>query len=106
MYEFKNRTQKDAGLLNSIKKARTAWIEYATNFLGEREQKPRQFNVQRIVNNDGDVVGWKSEFCETEGEYIGCTLWASAGDAVAIFDNPEKQNIESDWPDEADEIVE
>lgn len=54
--------------------AREHYIEY--NF-----KAPRQFNVQKYVDEEGEE-SWEFEFKACEGEWSKCTTWTSDFDKI------------------------
>lgn len=60
--------------------------------------EPKQFNIQKVRDEEGDTF-WNCEFCEEEEIWVECTRWISAN-------NPQDRQLILDifWTCEPDLI--
>lgn len=86
-----------ASLEEAIESAREAFIEYAEGGNGDESPVPQQFNLQKYVMQEGDIL-WQAEFFEEEGESVECLTLRSGAAAQAIFQgNYDEVEITAEW---------
>ncbi|MCS3409076.1 MysB family protein [Serratia sp. AKBS12] len=86
-----------ATLEEAIDAAREEFIESAEGGNDEEPPVPQQFNLQKYVMLDGDIM-WQAEFFEEEGESVECLTLRSGAAAQAIFDGDyDDVEINEEW---------
>ncbi|WBF43716.1 MysB family protein [Serratia rubidaea] len=86
-------------LEEAIEAAREAFIESAEEDDSETPA-PQQFNLQKYVMLDGDIL-WQAEFFAEEGESVECLTLRSGAAAQAIFAGDyDEIEIREEWLDE------
>lgn len=86
-------------LEEAIEAAREAFIESAEEEDNE-PPAPQQFNLQKYVMLDGDIL-WQAEFFAEEGESVECLTLRSGAAAQAIFAGDyDEIEIREEWLDE------
>lgn len=89
-----------ATLEEAIEAAREDFIDTAEGGNGDEPPVPQQFNLQKYVMLDGDIM-WQAEFFEEEGEAVECLTLRSGAAAQAIFDGDyDEVEITAEWIDE------
>jgi len=91
-----------ATLEEAIDAAREEFLEAAQDRIhGDEEPAPDQFNLQKYIMQDGDIM-WQAEFFTGEGEAVDALTFRSGAAAQAIFDEDYDQiELEEEWDDEA-----
>lgn len=87
-----------ATLEEAIDAAREEFIESSESTTDE--PAVQQFNLQRYVMLDGEIM-WQAEFFAEEGESTECLTFRSGAAAQAIFDGDfDEVEIREEWLDE------
>ena len=76
--------------------------EYAADYPGDDEEGPavNQFNVQKYILQDGDIM-WQAEFFADEGEEGECLPLLSGEAAQAVFDGDfDEIELTQEWQEE------
>lgn len=90
-----------ATLEEAVDAAREEFLEATQDVTNnDAAQIPEQFNLQKYILQDGDVM-WKAEFFSKEGDSIESQPFRSGAAAQAIFDDDyDKRELEEEWLDE------
>lgn len=89
-----------ATLEEAVEAAREEFIESAEGGNDDEPPVPQQFNLQKYVMLDGDIM-WQAEFFEQEGESVECLTLRSGAAAQAIFDGDyDGVEISAEWIEE------
>lgn len=89
-----------ATLEEAIEAAREEFIESAESGNDDQPPVPQQFNLQKYVMQDGDIL-WQAEFFEQEEESVECLTLRSGAAAQAIFDGDyDEVEISAEWIEE------
>ncbi|CAI0768603.1 secY/secA suppressor protein [Serratia quinivorans] len=89
-----------ATLEDAIEAAREEFIESAESGSDDQPPAVQQFNLQKYVMLDGDIM-WQAEFFEQEGESVECLTLRSGEAAQAIFDGDyDEIEISAEWIEE------
>jgi acidic protein MsyB len=89
-----------ATLEEAIEAAREEFIESAESGSDDQPPAVQQFNMQKYVMLDGDIM-WQAEFFEQEGESVECLTLRSGAAAQAIFDGDfDEIEISAEWIEE------
>lgn len=89
-----------ATLEEAIEAAREEFIESAESGNDDQPPVPQQFNLQKYVIQDGDIL-WQAEFFEQEEESVECLTLRSGAAAQAIFDGDyDEVEISAEWIEE------
>ncbi|NLU17877.1 MAG: secY/secA suppressor protein [Serratia liquefaciens] len=89
-----------ATLEEAVEAAREEFIESAEGGNDNEPPMPQQFNLQKYVMLDGDIM-WQAEFFEQEGESVECLTLRSGAAAQAIFDGDyDEVEINVEWIEE------
>ncbi|MFI8418075.1 MysB family protein [Serratia sp. NPDC078593] len=87
-------------LEEAIDAAREEFIESADDVDGDALPVPQQFNLQKYVMQEGEIM-WQAEFFEEEGESVECLTLRSGAAAQAVFDGDyDEIEIREEWLDE------
>lgn len=89
-----------ATLEEAIEAAHEEFIESAESGSDDQPPTVQQFNLQKYVMLDGDIM-WQAEFFEQEGESVECLTLRSGAAAQAIFDGDyDEIEISAEWIEE------
>lgn len=89
-----------ATLEEAIEAAREEFIESAESGSDDQPPAVQQFNLQKYVMLDSDIM-WQAEFFEQEGESVECLTLRSGAAAQAIFDGDyDEIEISAEWIEE------
>lgn len=87
-------------LEEAIDATREEFIESADGVDDDALPVPQQFNLQKYVMQEGDIM-WQAEFFEEEGESVECLTLRSGTAAQSIFDGDyDEIEIREEWLDE------
>jgi len=87
-----------ATLEEAVDAAREVFLETTQDAIDNHEEAiPEQFNLQKYVMQDGDIM-WQAEFFTRDGEAVESANFRSGEAAQAIFDNDyDAQELEEEW---------
>lgn len=90
-----------ATLEEAVDAAREVFLEATQDAIDNHEEAiPEQFNLQKYVMQDGDIM-WQAEFFTRDGEAVEGANFRSGEAAQAIFDGDyDAQELEEEWLDE------